>query len=110
MVSTVLIQEAFDKNRALASGLSAAGGGVGMILISAIRSATFTAYGWHKGLLVELAFVAICLSAVILVKIQGHNYVAEHKSIEKSPQAELHSLAEGRVSFTLYIFSPGDKV
>ena len=68
LASTVRIQQSFEKSRALATGISLAGGGIGMIVISAIRAGAINTVGWQKGLLYELGFVGISIPAVLFLR------------------------------------------
>ena len=68
LASTIRIQESFEKNRALATGIAASGGGIGMIVISAMRAGAINTVGWQKGLLFELVFVGISIPVVSFLR------------------------------------------
>ena len=69
-VCTVRVQESFEKHRSLAAGISSAGGGIGMMLISQIRSIALGTVGWQYGLLFELGFIILSLPFVFFLRDQ----------------------------------------
>ena len=89
LASTVSAQEAIWYNRSLATGITAVGGGVGVILLSELRAITITAAGWRNSLLVELAFVIITFPFIYFLKPSKNRELSESQQESDLDQSSL---------------------
>ena len=78
LVTIVRVQEEFQKNGALASGIISVGGGTGVILLSVIRGGVTARHGWRKSVLIELSFVALGTVAAFFLQqsSNGNNHTS----------------------------------